>query len=282
MAVEAMLRYLAPDSHVNRLYVAPGALRSTCTYDERVLEIGNGRAHRDVLRLDGSGFELLEHHSSVEDFSDDEELERAYIAEVVAVVQRVTGADLVVPVGSAVRRAARSKPGAAPQSPHVHVDIHPDRAPERFRSAYEEAAPGAPPFRRAVYTSFWRAVSPPPQDWPLALCDYRSIGDDEGVPSVMVRVASLPEKLPEDGDDVEVLEELGAASYFHYRPGHRWWYFPRMTSDEAILLKLNDSDHDVAWRVPHTAFRDPTVRTDVARESVEVRTIAFFAGVAPL
>jgi hypothetical protein len=49
-----------------------------------------------------------------------------------------------------------------------------------------------------------------------------------------------------------------------------------MRPDEALLFKLHDTDHDVAWRVPHTAFRDESVADAHPRESVEFRTVAFF------
>ena len=59
-------------------------------------------------------------------------------------------------------------------------------------------------------------------------------------------------------------------------PYHRWWFFPDLHADEALLLKLHDTDHTVAWRVPHTAFETPYAADANPRESVEFRTIAFF------
>jgi hypothetical protein len=49
-----------------------------------------------------------------------------------------------------------------------------------------------------------------------------------------------------------------------------------MTRDEILFFKLNDSDHARAWRVPHSAFRDPAVRAAQPRHSIEFRTIAYF------
>jgi hypothetical protein len=45
---------------------------------------------------------------------------------------------------------------------------------------------------------------------------------------------------------------------------------------EALLFKLHDTDHSVAWRVRHTAFEAPYAAAANPRESVEFRTIAFF------
>jgi hypothetical protein len=69
----------------------------------------------------------------------------------------------------------------------------------------------------------------------------------------------------------------GASGFeFCHNPDHRWWYFPGMTRDEILFFKLNDSDESRAWRVPHTAFRDPTAQATRPRHSIEFRTIAYF------
>ena len=67
-------------------------------------------------------------------------------------------------------------------------------------------------------------LSPPPQDMPLALCDGRSVRDDEGTPNTKVDVDEIPV-----GDalfaPIEGEETMAAATIFHYSPNHRWWYF---------------------------------------------------------
>jgi hypothetical protein len=62
-----------------------------------------------------------------------------------------------------------------------------------------------------------------------------------------------------------------------YNPNHRWFYFPEMTPDEALLLTCYDSATDGRTRFgPHTAFVDPTTPTDAPpRESIELRTLVF-------
>lgn len=63
---------------------------------------------------------------------------------------------------------------------------------------------------------------------------------------------------------------------FAYRPGHRWRYFPDMHAGEALIFKLHDTDQRVAWRAPHTAFHDAAAPGAHPRESVELRTVAYF------
>lgn len=101
-----------------------------------------------------------------------------------------------------------------------------------------------------------------------------------GVPNFLFRVpalpdpATLPDALP---GDLDAAGAESAASVFAYRPGHRWYYFPSMRADEAIVIKLHDTDHSRAWRAPHTSFRDVSVAGACPRQSIELRTVAYFA-----
>ena len=60
---------------------------------------------------------------------------------------------------------------------------------------------------------------------------------------------------------------------------HRWFYFARMQTDEVLLIKCFDSAEDGRARfTAHAAFTDPSTPPDApARESIEVRVLAFFA-----
>jgi hypothetical protein len=268
--VSATLNYLAPGSARNRLYVAPGGHMTTTQYAPRRVRIANGRPHCDDFGLDRSGFTLLDHRSAVADLGDAAELDRVYVNEAADLVRQVTGADEVVSLGWVIRRSAADKRGAQPPAPDVHVDMHPGRADARLTAT----APGGRPFRRAIMTSLWRAFSPPPQDWPLAILDYRSVEDAEGEPNLLLFVDSLPD--PDNVPDIDDPDSQPAGSIFAYRPAHRWWYFPDMHAGEALLFKLHDTDHSVAWRAPHTAFHDEDAPGAHPRESIEIRTIAFF------
>lgn len=58
---------------------------------------------------------------------------------------------------------------------------------------------------------------------------------------------------------------------------HQWWYFPKITPEQVILLKTYDSADGVAKFVGHSAFEDPTTREGAPmRESVEIRTIVWY------
>ena len=62
------------------------------------------------------------------------------------------------------------------------------------------------------------------------------------------------------------------------QPG--WYYAPRMTPDEALLIKGWDSLEDGRARfAPHGAFDLPDTPAGAApRESIEVRTLVVIGG----
>jgi hypothetical protein len=219
-SVWGTLNYLAPGSAQNRLYVAPGEHLSTTRYDPRAVRIANGRGRRGEFTLDGAGFALVGHRSAVTDFSDASELDGVYTAEATGLVRQLTGADEVVSLGWMMRRSATERRGALPPAPDVHVDLHTARIARRYARIHAKSALPERTYRRAIYTSLWRTFSPPPQEWPLALCDYRSTDDSEGSPNLLFRVGSLP--APEEVPDVVDEEDAeSAATVFGYSPAHR-------------------------------------------------------------
>jgi len=93
------------------------------------------------------------------------------------------------------------------------------------------------------------------------------------VPYLLFRVPALPDPAAPEAPDADA---ESAASLFFHNPAHRWWYFPGMDAGEALLIKLHDTDHSVAWRAPHTSFHDTSAAGAHPRESVELRTVAYF------
>jgi hypothetical protein len=272
--VTGELNYLAPESTVLRRFTAPGASVNTGTYRPYEMPIRNGRSVQDQFALDRNGFAIIGHVSAVTDFTDRDEVDRVYAGEVAEFVRSYTGADRVATLSWVLRRSeAPGENGSQPQAALVHDDYSIPGAADRAGATYASRYPEGPGYRRALITSLWRVFSPPPQDWPLAICDYTSVGSDEGLNNRLYFVDKIPSDLyaemPPDAPGASGFE-------FHHNPRHQWWYFPDMTRDEVLLFKLNDSDHARAWRVPHSAFHDGAARATEPRHSIEFRTIAYF------
>ena len=107
----------------------------------------------------------------------------------------------------------------------------------------------------------WRAIGRPIERDPLTLADARSIAFADLIPA--------ERRFP---------HRVGEIYQVACNPAHRWTYFPRMRRDEALVFKVFDSltDGRARWTA-HTAFDDPTAPANARpRESIEIRTIAFF------
>jgi hypothetical protein len=120
-----------------------------------------------------------------------------------------------------------------------------------------------PPFRRYALYQGWRALSDPPQDFPLAICDARTVRDADMIP--------LEYHVRSDQGDV-TYRSRGA----RYSDRHQWWYFPDMAVDEMIVFSGFDSDAPDARSTLHVAVEDTTVVDAVPRVSVETRYFALF------
>jgi hypothetical protein len=286
-SVKADISYLAPGSHVNRRFVAPGKEVNTGAYEKHRVNVWDGRSIRNRFTLDTHGFVLAEHKSAVTDFFDSEQVDAVYPQEVTDVVRELTGADKVAQRGWMVRTSGdlekrqrkvvgyTHRSGVQPPASEAHVDYMPERAEAMAETIYKESFPEGEPYSRFIASNLWRAFSEPPQDWPLALCDGSTVAADEGTPNSLVIVDEIPDH---DTMLADMWEEktVVTAAIFHYNPDHRWWYFPNMDRDEVVLLKFHDSDASTVQRVPHTAFHDLSFDDAKPRESIEVRTFAYF------
>jgi hypothetical protein len=285
--IRTEISYLAPGSFINRRFVAPSREVNTGEYRTYPVTIDDARPRQSEFTRATHGFELRAHRSAVRDFRDKAEVAAIYPEEVAAAVKQFTGAERVATMSWMVRTSGalpaprhedvgyKHSGGVQPPAGEAHCDASPDRVDAFARNIYAQRFPGAPPYSRFLYTSFWRAFSPPPQDYPLALCDGNSVGDEEGVPNTLFIVDRIPER-EEMLKPVPDEEQRVAAAIFHHNPAHRWWYFSNMTRDEVLLIVFHDSRRLRPWRVPHTAFHDTSRMDANPRESIEFRTVAYF------
>jgi hypothetical protein len=264
--VNAQLNYLAEATPkpVNYAYDPPaGVPRSSGKHVAQSVAIRNGREVLDKLSLDTNGFVLTPHETAVRDFYDSEEVKSVYYPEVERLLKRVTGAERVLIFDHVVRNpvlAERGEKGARSPAKIVHNDYSFKSAPRRVRDLLPEEADRLLKNRFAEI-NVWRAIRGPIESSPLALCDARSLRPEDVVPC-----------------DLVYRERVGETYGFTYNPKHRWYYFPRLERNEAILLKCYDSKDDGRARfTAHTSFDDPNSPPNAApRESIEVRALVFW------
>ncbi len=265
--VEAVLNYMAPMAD-RPSYLAyepePGEPRSNMTYDPHTVHITDMRPIQHELALDTEGFGLVEHRTAVKDFWDDDEVRRVYYPEAEQFLKDYTGASRVFIFDHLQRRRVvglqdYSRNGPRQPATRVHVDHTARSGPQRVRDLLPDEADELLKGRVQVI-NLWRPIKGPLQDAPLALCDARTVAEDDLVAS-----------------DLVYKSRVGETYSVTYNPAHRWYYAPELRRDEALLLKIMDSKDDGRARfMPHTSFTDPTTPANAfPRESIELRTLVF-------
>lgn len=265
--VLAELNYLAPTDGKPRTYAfdpPPGEPKSTALPEPHQVPVFDGRSISDSFSLDREGFALVRHPTAVRDFYNEEEIRKVYYPAAESFIRATLRADRVVIFDHTVRRrvdGAADIRGAGPRQPatRIHVDqtdaSGANRVREHLPAEADELLKG-----RVQVVNLWRPIRGPLRDSPLALCDAASVAADDLVAS-----------------DLIYPNRRGETYSVKFNSDHRWFYFPEMTADQALLLKCYDLATDGRARfAPHTAFVDPTTPKDAPpRESIELRTLVF-------
>ena len=232
-------------------------------YAEHSMPIYNGRAIADGLSLEREGFVLVNHDTQVKNFYDEPEVRAVYYKETEELVKRISGAKRVLVFDHTLRAAdsaIREQNQVSSPVRNVHNDYTEWSGPQRVRDLLPEEAEELISRRFAVVQT-WRPINKPVQNEHLAIADAQSIGTSELIPSARI----YPNR-------------RGEVYHSTYNPAHRWYYFPNMQRNEAMVFKCYDSltDGRARWTA-HCAFDDPTAPANVPpRESIEMRTLAFF------
>ncbi len=274
--VRATVHYFHPDLARGRFDIIEPE-RNSMAFEPHEVVIRDMRAAGAEVCLAEQGFMLAAHESRVartraiiETNSvaqlGDPPVNRAYYEELLPLIAQLSGAREVIPqaTGLTVRFSQRSKRQSwAGAAGFIHLDVT-QRSIERFLQ-FSLAAAGRPiaPFRRVVMYQTWRAITDPPQDNLLALCDRRSVP----VADVKLYDAVI-------GAAGTALESVEARSC-RYGPGHRWWYASQMTAGDLLVFIGYDSADPEAVQPFHTGFDVPGYEHATPRGSLEARFFAF-------
>jgi hypothetical protein len=263
--VEATLNYLAPMAERPYYYTYPppaGVPGRNTHGDRRRVAVHDARALAHPS-LDVEGFALVKFVSSLADAYDAKAVERDYYPEVEALIRQSTGAQRVLVFDHNVRNTDRDiqeREQTQGAVNYVHNDYTLRSGPQRVRDLVGGDEAEELLQRRFAVINVWRPLRGPVQQAPLAFCDASSLEQSDFVAT-----------------DLRYRERVGEIYSLTFRPEHRWFYYPAMQADEVLLLKCYDSDPKRACFTAHTAIDDPSSPADAAaRESIEVRTLAFF------
>lgn len=213
--------------------------------------------------LDVEGFQLVEQKSDVSDFYDDQQIASTYHEEVTALLLNTTGAQRVE-IFDDTRRTSSTWLQEAHQIREpaniVHNDYTARSGLKRLQDLFPDEADELSQ-RRFAIINVWRSIAGTVLNHPLVLCDATTVAPDE-----LVSVERRAE---------ERIGELQVAL-----PGdlQRWYYYPEMQMDEALIFKTFDSETEGKTRFTlHSSFELPDAPSDTPpRESIETRCLVFF------
>jgi hypothetical protein len=265
--VEATLNYFGDTGEMPvSLVGAPGGSDTRVgggQSDPHRVVLRNGRLSADRFALERDGFRFVHHDTKVRDFYDEEEIRRVYYPEMEALVKAESGASRVVVFDHTLRtpdQELREAAGIREVVRRVHNDYTESSAPKRVRDLLPDEADVLLQ-RRFAIVQVWRPIRHPVECWPLAIADAQSLSPEDMVVT-----------------ERRYQNRIGQTAAITYNPAHRWYWFPQMRPDEALVFKVYDSMKDGRARfTAHTAFDDPTTSPHARpRESIEIRTLAFF------
>jgi len=230
------------------------------------VEVHNGHEEEGTTHLDVEGFLLVQQPTSVDNFHDDAQVTSIYHAEVKALLKELTGAKRVEIFDDTRRSSSLDK-----QREHkirepaaiVHNDYTARSGIKRLRDHFADRPDEADRLLegRFAIINVWRSTDGPIQDHPLVMCDASSVRAEDLV------------SMERRGE-----ERVGELQVALHHPGQRWYYYPAMQMNEALVFKTFDSVLDGRARFTvHSSIRDPAAPADAPpRQSIETRCFVFF------
>ncbi|KAI0147059.1 hypothetical protein GGR57DRAFT_264726 [Xylariaceae sp. FL1272] len=251
------LEYLPNDGLAERNYQ---------THQVDGIPIRDMRPLKGKLSLDREGFMILDlpSHMMYEDFLDEAKLREVYAEELRTCLLKALGASAVFIHECVIRK--RAKPGFVRgvldkgyglPIPLAHTDYTLEYISKLIGQLCGDKADNIRQ-RRHQMINVWKPLRGPLRDWPLAMCDVRTVASGDLEPLDEVH----------DSDVLESYQVL-------YNPTQEWWYLSNQGADEILVFKGADSKASGA--VPHGSFRDPRCPVDEPkRESVEFRILVVY------
>ncbi|MCG8414077.1 MAG: methyltransferase [Pseudomonadales bacterium] len=267
-SVRANIRYVAPTAEKPIYYASEGGAEAELSiehaeFSDREITILDARTQLEDASLDQHGFSLVSHATKIEDFHKlNGELD-AYEKEISALVLAATSANSVH-IFDHTRRSDSADVRGQHQIRETASIIHNDYTDYSAKKRLRDLLPGEAEIRlqkRFAIVNVWRTIAGPVFRNPLACCDATTLDAEDLIAS-----------------ERRAKDRIGELELVRYSSRHRWFYYPEMQRDEALLIKTFDSlAEGVARRSVHTAFENPLAPKDAPpRESMESRMLVFY------
>jgi hypothetical protein len=237
------------------------------------MRIQDARLIPNKFSLDVHGFTFENHQSLVTDFHDNFQLKSVYEPELEKLLTKLTGCGEIVIFDHTHRSSSadnRLNHNSRPPVAAPHADYTDTSAHERLRDVMGDVAKEKQKNRFAII-NIWRSINGTIEEWPLAVCDSRTVDDT-------LMIATLRHAPHREEPSFEYSRQ-SETNHACYDSNHSWFYFSKMTQNEILIFKNYDTIRDgkTARYSLHTSFEDPTSPVNPSpRETIESRVILFF------
>jgi len=281
--VQGMMNYHLDDDRTRHLTVHyPATGERIVNYEMTPVQchVRDARPFVESLSVDTNGFVLRKVDSKCNDFTDDKKVQSTYYPEAQKMIKaEFPGVQHVIIFDHTVR----TQNGRRTFVTEVHADYTQESGLAQAKKMLQKfGAQQLPELTPAQQTklleghlgiaNIWKPINHTAHFTPLAFLDPRSVQEKDVKEIELIypdRIGRIPHLFPSDL--------------------HDWWYFPEMTTREAVIFKQMDTREDV-WKEAgayrghtfHSAFKDPTMPPVGAkpRESIELRCLFFWGDAA--
>ncbi len=263
--VLAIMNYVRPtgDLVYDQTHMGPGGQELVDSMAPHQVAIHNARPLQHDFTLDSHGFRLENTDFPFTDFLDDSSVENEFYPQVIEFLKQKTGANSALLFDHTVRSNEGRAETTARRAPvkTVHNDYTPKSALHRVTEELEKQNRPDLTGKRHIFVNLWMPLFHTVEESPLAIGDARTFAEDDYHTLRLI----YPDR---EG-------QIYAVSH---SKKHHWYYFPCMTTNEALLFKVFDSNSESPVRyVPHSAFTDSSSPANARpRTSMEIRSILFF------
>lgn len=217
-----------------------------------------------AFSLNREAFKLVTFTPGNVDFLDTKSVSETYYGDVEALVKKETGASDVFVFDHTVRRGIKNS--NRQPAYHIHNDYTFETGQSRALSVLGENVLKKFSGKRMIQINVWRSIDGIVEKDPLALMDATTL-DQKDLVKTDIHFNDM-----NTGDT-----HKGEIFALKKNPNQKWYYYPEMNEQEAILIKGFDSDESQSRFAMHTAFAlSNQNEKNKPRQSIETRTYAFF------
>ena len=256
------VRYLAERwrGSIERPRILDGKSRRANT-EKHGVSVVNARFQGQPKRIDKNGFELVNFKSPISRFDQDDLIKQTYYPAVANLVKVRMGASEVYVTHHLIRTEDKADFNKA-YARFVHCDYDLKTARQKSFNLLKDKGKNPSQYEHAQFAWYntWQPFDNPVYHNPLALLDAETIESEDIVSYLYAG----------NGKDFESSIPL-------FNPNHVFYYYAEMTTEEALIIKQQDTREGYAPVAPHTSFVDPTSDDSAPpRRSIEVRMMAVF------